>query len=213
MNPLDQEDRNSLGEEQQEKKSETLQQSKDIQQSKKKSVFRHILSFVGYVVLILVLTFIIVNYVGVRTQVVGSSMYPTLENGDNLIVEKVSYYFRDPQRFDIVVFPYPEDPDVHYIKRIIGLPGETVQIIDGYVYIDGELLEEDVYGYEVMNYAGIAQDPIVLGEDEYFVLGDNRNNSEDSRFEEVGVIQGSDITGRAWIRIWPLSSFGFLGAG
>ena len=94
----------------------------------------------GYIAVILVITFLIVRFVGVRTEVIGTSMTPTLQDGDNLIVEKVSYYFTDPQRYDIIVFPYPEDPGKHYIKRIIGLPGETVQIIDGYVYIDGELL-------------------------------------------------------------------------
>ena len=118
----------------------------------------------------------------------------------------------DPKRFDIIVFPYPKEPDKHYIKRVIGLPGETVQIIDGYVYINGEKLDES-YGSDVMNTAGIAQDPIVLGPDEYFVLGDNRNNSEDSRYAAVGNIKRSDITGRAWLRIWPFDSIGFLNHG
>lgn len=175
----------------------------------KKSVGRELLSLLGYLAVVLVVTFVIVNYVGVRTEVVGTSMTPTLENGDQLIVEKVSYYFTEPQRYDIIVFPYPEDPKKHYIKRIIGLPGETVQIIDGYVYINGELLDEH-YGNEVMNNAGVASEPVVLGDDEYFVLGDNRNNSEDSRYAAVGNIKRSDISGRAWLRIWPFDSFGLL---
>lgn len=175
----------------------------------KKSVGRELLSLLGYLAVVLVVTFIIVNYVGVRTEVVGTSMTPTLENGDQLIVEKVSYYFTEPQRYDIIVFPYPEDPKKHYIKRIIGLPGETVQIINGYVYINGELLDEH-YGNEVMNNAGVASEPVVLGDDEYFVLGDNRNNSEDSRYAAVGNIKRSDISGRAWLRIWPFDSFGLL---
>ena len=151
----------------------------------------------------------IINFVGVRTEVMGTSMAPTLADGDQLIVEKVSYYFSDPQRYDIIVFPYPEDPQKHYIKRIIGLPGETVQIVDGYVYINGEPLDEH-YGNEVMNNAGVATTPIVLGDDEYFVLGDNRNNSEDSRYAAVGNIKRSDISGRAWLRIWPFDSIGML---
>ena len=159
--------------------------------------------------IVLIATFLIVKFVGVRTEVIGTSMTPTLQDGDNLIVEKVTYYFRDPQRYDIIVFPYPEDPSRHYIKRIIGLPGETVQIIDGYVYINGELLDEH-YGNAVMNNAGIAAEPITLGEDEYFVLGDNRNNSEDSRYAAVGNIKRSQIDGRAWLRIWPFSDIGFL---
>ena len=176
---------------------------------KKKSVGREILSFVGYIAVILVITFLIVKFVGVRTEVIGTSMTPTLQNGDNLIVEKVSYYFADPQRYDIIVFPYPEDPGKHYIKRIIGLPGETVQIIDGYVYINGELLDEHC-GNAVMENSGLASEPIVLGDDEYFVLGDNRNNSEDSRYPAVGNIKRSQISGRAWLRIWPLDHIGFL---
>ncbi len=185
---------------------ERKEESKD---KKKKSVGRELLSLVIYLVVILAATFVIVNFVGVRTVVNGTSMAPTLQNGDNIIVEKVSYYFRDPQRYDIIVFPYPEDTSKHYIKRIIGLPGETVQIIDGYVYINGELLDEH-YGNEVMNNAGIAAEPITLGEDEYFVLGDNRNNSEDSRYATVGNVKRSEIDGRAWLRIWPLSDIGFL---
>ena len=176
---------------------------------KKKTVGQEILSLLCYLGIVLILTFLIVNFVGVRTEVLGTSMQPTLMDRDQLIVEKVSYYFNDPQRYDIIVFPYPEEPSKHYIKRIIGLPGETVQIIDGYVYINGELLDEH-YGNAVMNYAGVAEEPVVLGDDEYFVLGDNRNNSEDSRYAAVGNIKRSEISGRAWVRIWPLSSFGVL---
>ena len=179
------------------------------QEKKKKSLGRELLSLLGYLVIVLIATFLIVKFVGVRTEVIGTSMTPTLQDGDNLIVEKVTYYFRDPQRYDIIVFPYPEDPSRHYIKRIIGLPGETVQIIDGYVYINGELLDEH-YGNAVMNNAGIAAEPITLGEDEYFVLGDNRNNSEDSRYAAVGNIKRSQIDGRAWLSIWPFSDIGFL---
>ena len=101
-------------------------------------------------------------------------MEATLHDGDNLIVDKLSYRFRDPKRFEIIVFPYRYKENTYYIKRIIGLPGETVQVKDGYVYIDGEKLDEN-YGLEVMEDAGIAAEPIELGEDEYFVLGDNRN--------------------------------------
>lgn len=181
----------------------------DETQEPKKSIGREILSFAGYLVVVLVITYLIVHFVGVRTEVIGTSMTPTLENGDNLIVEKLSYRFGDPQRYDIIVFPYPENPKKHYIKRIIGLPGETVQIMDGHVYINGELLDED-YGNAVMNNAGVAAEPVVLGSDEYFVLGDNRNNSEDSRYAAVGNIKRSDISGRAWLRIWPFKSFGVL---
>ena len=139
-------------------------------------------------------------------------MEPMLSNGDNLIVDKITYRFRDPQRYDIIVFPFKYQENTYYIKRIIGLPGETVQIDEqGNIYIDGEVLPEN-YGREIIrpDTVGIATNPIVLGEDEYFVMGDNRNNSTDSRTEIVGNIKREDIIGRAWVRIWPLNKIGIL---
>ena len=144
-----------------------------------------------------------------RTQVSGASMETTLSDGDQLIVDKISYQFREPERFEIIVFPYQYEAGTYYIKRIIGLPGETVQILDGSVYINGEKLEEH-YGNEVMEEAGIAAEPVTLGVDEYFVLGDNRNNSKDSRSVDVGVVHGKDFVGRAWIRIWPFEKIGWI---
>lgn len=180
----------------------------DNKEEKKTSFKEEAISTLRYLVAVVLITFFIITFVGVRTQVIGTSMSPTLSGGDNLIVEKITYRFSEPKRFDIIVFPY-QNTNKHYIKRIIGLPGETVQIIDGYVYINGELLDEN-YGNAVMENAGIAANPIVLGEDEYFVLGDNRNNSEDSRFGAVGNIHKKDIDGRAWLRIWPFDQFGIL---
>ena len=174
-----------------------------------KNTAKELLSMVVYIAFVLLLTFLVVRYVGQRTQVEGDSMQNTLYNKDQLIVDKISYRFRDPERFDIIVFPFQYKENTYYIKRIIGLPGETVQILDGDIYINGEVLEED-YGKETMVVSGRAVNEIQLGEDEYFVLGDNRNHSEDSRFEEVGNIKRSDIIGRAFIRIWPFSRFGLL---
>lgn len=165
-----------------------------------------------YLLAVLCLTWVVIHFVGQRTEVEGASMETTLSNGDNLIVDKISYRFRDPERFDIIVFPFKYKENTFYIKRIIGLPGETVQIDEqGNIYINGEKLEES-YGREVIKpeNIGIAREPIVLGEDEYFVMGDNRNNSTDSRTEIVGNIHRSEIIGRAWVRIWPLSEFGIL---
>ena len=155
------------------------------------------------------ITYLIVTYVGQRTMVSGDSMETALQDGDNLIVDKISYRFRKPERFEIIVFPYRYAENTYYIKRIIGLPEETIQIIDGYVYIDGERLEEN-YGLERMDSAGIAADPIVLDKDEYFVLGDNRNNSSDSRVSSVGVLKREELIGRAWVRIWPLNKIGVI---
>lgn len=165
-----------------------------------------------YLLGVLCLTWLVITFVGQRTEVDGSSMEPTLTNGDNLIVDKLSYRFRDPERFDIIVFPYKHKPKTYYIKRIIGLPGETVQIDEqGNIYINGGILSES-YGREIIRpeNVGLAAEPIELGEDEYFVMGDNRNNSTDSRFAQVGNIKREDIIGRAWVRIWPFSSFGIL---
>lgn len=177
--------------------------------SDREKELREILSWIGYIVMIICATYLIVTYVGQRTKVSGDSMMNTLYDGDNLIVDKISYRFRAPKRYEIIVFPYRYQENTYYIKRIIGLPGETVQIIDGYVYIDGEKLDEH-YGREVMLKAGIAEKPIQLGEDEYFVLGDNRNCSSDSRETSVGVLHRSELIGRAWIRIWPLKDFGVI---
>jgi signal peptidase I len=181
-------------------------------EEKEKSMIREILSWILYIVIVIALTYVVVTYVGQRTEVKGESMMKTLSDGDNLIVDKISYRFRDPERYDIIVFPFAYEEDTYYIKRIIGLPGETISIVDGYVYINGEPLGED-YGREVMmDYDGTAyeMDPVELGEDEYFVLGDNRNNSTDSRDPSVGVLTRDDLIGRAWIRIWPLSDFGVI---
>nr|WP_283683965.1 signal peptidase I [Parablautia sp. Marseille-Q6255] len=171
---------------------------------------KEILSWVLWLLFVVVFVYVVITFVGQRTVVDGRSMNPNLNDGDNLIVEKLSYRFKDPERFDIIVFPPQGAPNEHYIKRIIGLPGETVQIdTDGTIYINGEILEED-YGLETIQNPGRAAEPITLGEDEYFVLGDNRNNSTDSRTEKVGNVKRDTITGRAWVRIWPLSDFGVL---
>ena len=176
---------------------------------REKSIIRELLGWLVYIVIIVLLSLCIITFVGQRTKVSGHSMETTLSDGDNLIVDKITYRFRDPQRFEIIVFPFQYEEHTYYIKRIIGLPGETVQVIDGYVYINGEMLDEN-YGLEVMEDPGIAAEPITLGDDEYFVLGDNRNHSSDSRDPSVGVLHRSDIMGRAWIRIWPFDKFGVI---
>ena len=174
-----------------------------------KSIFRELFGWLIYIIIIVGLSLLIITFVGQRTKVSGHSMETTLSDGDNLIVDKISYRFRSPKRFEIIVFPFKYEQNTYYIKRIIGLPGETVQIMDGYVYINGELLDEN-YGNELMEDPGIAAEPITLGEDEYFVLGDNRNHSSDSRDPSVGILHRSELMGRAWIRIWPFDKFGVI---
>lgn len=168
-----------------------------------------IISTLIYLVLIYLLCVGVIRYVGQKTVVDGTSMSPTLEDGDNLIVDKLSYRFTEPKRFDIIVFRYLYKENSYYIKRVIGLPGETVQIADGYVYINGELLSEK-YGNEVMVNPGRAIQPVTLGPDEYFVLGDNRNVSSDSRDPLVANVAREQIVGKAFLCIYPFDRLGFL---
>ena len=170
---------------------------------------KSIISNVLYIAAVLLFSFLIVRYVGQRTEVIGSSMVPTLEDGNQLITDKITYRFREPERFEIVVFPHGPARE-YYIKRIIGMPGETVEIgQDGTIYINGEVLEEN-YGYGETHPQEIEGEKIVLSEDEYFVMGDNREVSLDSRYAEVGNIPRSIIIGRAWLRLYPFDEFGLL---
>ena len=191
---------------------EELEKADTVKKDKKeeKNVVKEIVGMILYVVAVFAVCFFIITYVGQRTKVEGSSMEPTLSNGDNLIVDKISYRFRNPERFDIIIFPYKYEKNTFFIKRIIGMPGETVWINNsGEIYINGVLLSEN-YGLETIKYAGLASTPITLGKDEYFVMGDNRNDSTDSRFDVVGPIKRKEIVGRAWVRIYPFNKFGVV---
>lgn len=164
-----------------------------------------------YALIIVLCITVVPRYVIQRTQVDGRSMMNTLHDEESLLVEKVSYHFKDPDRFDIVTFyPRGRDHEEYYIKRIIGLPGETIQITGNTIYINGEVLKEN-YGREPMESGGIAEEAITLGDDEFFVLGDNRNESIDSRDgAEVGVVKKENIDGHAIIRVYPFSKFGTI---
>lgn len=178
-------------------------------ETKARSATKSILyDLIFYAVLIIVCVYVLPNFVIQRTIVDGASMENTLHNGEQLYVEKVSYHFDALDRFDIIVFyPYGREYEEYYVKRVIGLPGETVQIIGTKIYINGEVLEES-YGKEPIDDPGRAEEPITLGDDEYFVLGDNRNISKDSRSEEVGNVAKENIGGKVVLRIAPLSKFG-----
>ena len=164
-----------------------------------------------YALLLILCVRIVPTYIIQRTIVDGPSMEDTLHDGESLLVEKISWHFGWIDRFDIIVF-YPYGREVeeeYYVKRVIGLPGETVQIIGSEIYINGEVLEEN-YGKDPITNPGRAADPITLGEDEYFVLGDNRAVSLDSRYDSVGNVKRENIGGKAIFRIWPLNKFGRL---
>ncbi len=178
-----------------------------LKKSSKKGI---IFDLLFYALLIFVCIYILPNYVIQRTIVDGTSMENTLNNGDNLYVEKLSCRFDALKRFDIIVFyPFGRDFKDYYVKRIIGLPGETVQIKGSDIYINGEILKEN-YGKDPIIDPGRASDPITLAKDEYFVLGDNRSVSRDSRTEEVGNVKKGNIGGRAFFRIKPLNKFGAI---
>lgn len=173
---------------------------------KQRTPLSYVVEFTIYIVLILVCVFWVPEHVIQRTVVNGESMENTLHTGESLLVEKVSYHFKNPERYDIIVF-YPEgrEVDEYYVKRVYGLPGETIQIKDNQIYINGSVIEDN-FAKNKMDDAGIAEEPVTLAEDEYFVLGDNRQVSLDSR--DLGAIAKENIAGHVVLRIWPLGKFG-----
>lgn len=173
---------------------------------------RILLDYIIPLAIAVVLAFLFVRFVAVRSVVEGHSMETTLSDGNNLIVEKVSYYFRDPERFEVVVFRLKEDPDTNYIKRVIGLPGELVEIREGLVYINGVQLEDDHYCPELIKDSKgkpMNREAVLVQEGTFYVLGDNRNNSRDSR--AIGTVTKSQIIGRAIFRFWPLNQMKGVG--
>ena len=151
--------------------------------------------------IVIFLAFVIVFSIGMRTSVVGDSMEPGLVNGQEILMNRVIYRLSSPKRGDVIVFlPNGNQNSHYYVKRVIGLPGETIHIQDGIVYVDGVMLEEDETIDKIID-AGIAQNEITLELDEFFVLGDNRNSSEDSRSGNIGAVKKDNIIGKAWFRL------------
>ena len=156
-----------------------------------------------FVLVVLVVAFLLSNYVMERVTIRNHSMETTLDSGDSVLIDKISYRFHDPKRFDIIVFKQ-KDTGEELIKRVIGLPYETVQIVDGHFLINDEIIE-DYPGVDPPEEAGLAATPIKLSVGEYFVIGDNRKESIDSRYEAVGTVTSTRITGRMFMRVLPLS--------
>lgn len=176
-----------------------------------KSMIREIFSTVFCAFAAVLAAFVIVFSVGMKVGVIGVSMEPELYNGQEVLINRLLYKMASPKRGDVVAFlPNGNKNSHYYIKRVVGLPGEKIQIIEGYVYINGELLEEDE-SYDKIADAGIAQVEIQLGSDEFFVLGDNRNNSEDSRSGNIGAVKKETIAGKVWFHL-PCAEddFGFV---
>ena len=174
------------------------------------SIVKEVASWVAEITITLVIAFTFVYFIGLRTSVVGQSMADTLANGDEILVNRFIYKVTDPKPNDIVVFlPNGNEKSHYYIKRVIAVPGDTVQIQSGAVYVNGELFDEEVE-VSAIEEAGLAAEEITLDDDEYFVLGDNRNNSEDSRYANIGNVKKEYIIGKAWFIVSPWKNFGFL---
>lgn len=167
-----------------------------------------VLLWIFEIAVVILFAFVLVYFFGqVRTNI-GSSMELTLADGDRVLLDRLSYSVGSPKRNDIIAFkPNGSSTSHTHIKRVIGLPGETIQIMDGIIYINGKVYLEKT-DYPLMTNSGLASEPITLGVKEYFVLGDNRNDSEDSRYADIGLVNLDYIEGKVWLRIAPTDSFG-----
>jgi len=178
---------------------------RDERQKKVGHFFRGLLRWLIEIAAVVGLAYLIVAFTIEQCNMVNDSMSPTIEQDQVILINKIAFKSKDIERYDLIVYNKGGSEHIFYdIKRVIGLPGETIQIIDGEIYINGEMLLEPMK-VDPVELAGFAEEPIILEEDEYFVLGDNRNNSEDSRFSSVGNIHKSEIVGLAWIRFSPFS--------
>ncbi len=174
---------------------------------------REITSYIFGIIAAIALAFFMVNNWGHKTGVIGSSMETTLYNGQTIYISRFTYLLSKPRKGDIVVFlPNGNEHTHYYVKRVVGTPGDTVQIMGGRLYINGE--PEDDEKYDLIEDPGVAENPILLDADEYFVLGDNRNSGEDSRSGNIGPVDRELIEGRAWFKLTKEESkFGFIKRG
>ncbi len=162
-------------------------------------LIKEIFSWGFYTVLAIFIAAVLVFAFGKRVRVIGDSMEPNLYNGQSVLVNRIVYKLISPSKDDVIVFlPNGNEKAHYYIKRVVAVPGETVQIIDGKLYINGEVVDDEADEYDKMEEAGIAENEITLNSGEFFVLGDNRNSSEDSRSANIGVVKSSTIAGKAW---------------
>ncbi len=179
------------------------------EQAPKKNIFQKIWELLGFAIIAIIIVIPVRMFVAQPFVVSGSSMVPTFENSDYLIVDEISYRLNDPKRFDVVIFKYPKDPNKYFIKRIIGLPGETLDIVGDDIIITNK---ENPEGFKIsQNFVkNKSSDDLhtELKVNEYFVMGDNRSASSDSRY--WGPVQKDLLVGRAFLRLLPLGDIGIL---
>lgn len=184
------------------------QEEKDLEEKKKKSLGRELMENVLLVVLVLVVVWAVKNYVLINAVIPSASMENTIMTGDRIFGSRLSYEFGEPQRGDIAIFRYPDDESQLYIKRVIGLPGDKIEIIDGAVYLnDSETPLEESYLPEK---AEVDYGPYYVPEGHYFMLGDNRNWSKDSRLWENTYVAQDKILAKAVFRYYPFDKIGTI---
>lgn len=174
------------------------------------TIVKEVFSWIVGCLLWIFLAFVLIFFFGIKTSMIGVSMEPTLQNSDKVLINRIAYMMTSPKAGDVIVFLPNGNENSHlYIKRVVAVPGDTVQIQNGRLYVNGVMEDNTKIHYDKMAEAGIAANPIILSINEYFVLGDNRNNSEDSRTADIGLVSKQDIEGKAWFFLGE-KDFGFI---
>ena len=171
---------------------------------------REVTVWIFQIILVCFIAFVCVWYFGFKVSTIGDSMKPELQNGDITLINRLVYDVRKPKRGEVIAFkPNGNENSHYYIKRVVGLPGETVEYRDGTLLIDGEVLEEEYETTEIVE-LGLLEEPVTLDSGEFFVLGDDRQNSDDSRMANIGNVKRSEIAGKVWFVISPMKNLGFV---